>query len=345
MKAAYISNHGNLDKIQFGDLNDIRIGHNEVLIETKFAALNHLDIFVIRGWPGLNLKMPHVLGADGSGIVKEIGSEVSTVKIGDRVATNPGISCGKCELCLSGKQSLCKKFSIKGENEWGTFAEFFSMPEINILKIPKSFPIEKAAAAPLTFLTAYRMLVTLGNVKPGHFVFIHGAGGGVSSAAVQIAKYYGAEVIATTSTEEKIERTRQLGADHVINYKRMEDYTTYVYKDITKRSGIDIVIDNVGTKTFNTSIRLLKSGGRLITCGATSGSQTEINLANIFWKQLEIKGSTMANQAEFQAVMRLIFEGKLNPIIDNIFPFEKVRDAEDYLNKGKQFGKVLLKIS
>ncbi|MFX1600733.1 MAG: zinc-binding dehydrogenase [Promethearchaeota archaeon] len=345
MKAAYISNHGNLDKIQIGEVNDLRIGPNDVLIKTRFAALNHLDLFVIRGWPGLLLKMPHVLGADGSGIVKEIGSEVTTVKINDKVTINPGISCGKCEMCLSGKQVLCKEFLIKGEHEWGTFAEFFTMPEINLLKVPESFPLDKAAAAPLTFLTAYRMLTTLGVVKREDFVFIHGAGGGVSSAAIQIAKYFGAKVIATTSTPEKIEKAKKLGADHVINYKEMRDYTEYVYKEITKRRGIDLVIDNVGTVTFNTSLRLLRSGGRLITCGATSGPQLEINVANIFWKHLEIKGSTMSNQGEFRAVMRLVFEGKLNPVIDKIFPLDKAKDAENYLNEGKQFGKVLLDLS
>ncbi len=344
MKAAYILNHGNIENIQIGEVDDLRINPNDVLIKTEFAALNHLDLFVIKGWPGLNLKMPHVLGADGSGIVKEIGSEVSTLRIGDKVIINPGISCGKCEMCLSGKQVLCKEFSIKGEHEWGTFSEFFKMSEINVLKIPNSFSLDKAAAAPLTFLTAFRMLTTLANTKPGDFVFIHGAGGGVSSAAVQIAKFYGAKVIATTSTPEKIEKTKKLGADYVINYKEIKDFTQYVYKEITNRRGIDIVIDNVGNATFNKSIRLLRPGGRIITCGATSGSQIELNLANIFWKHLEIKGTTMSNQGEFRRVMKLVFEGKLSPIIDKIYPLDKVKEAESYLNEGKQFGKILLKI-
>jgi NADPH:quinone reductase-like Zn-dependent oxidoreductase len=345
MKAAYISNHGSLDNIQIGEVDEIKIGSNDVLIETHFAALNHLDLFVIKGWSGLNLRMPHVIGADGSGVVKEIGSEVSTLKIGDRVTINPGISCGKCVKCLSGKQVLCKKFGIKGEHEWGTFAKFFKMPEINVLKIPKSFPLDKAAAAPLTFLTAYRMVITLGKTRPGEFIFIHGAGGGVSSAAIQIAKYIGARVVATTSSSEKIEKAEKFGADYVINYKEMRDYSQYVYKEITKRRGIDIVIDNVGNATFNTSIRLLRSGGRLITCGATTGAQVELNLANIFWKHLQIKGTTMSNQGEFHEVMRLIFKGKLNPIIDKIYQLDKAKDAEKYLNEGSQFGKVLLKVS
>ncbi|MFX0020909.1 MAG: zinc-binding dehydrogenase [Candidatus Hermodarchaeota archaeon] len=345
MKAAYISNHGSLDNIQIGEVDDIKIGSNDVLIETHFAALNHLDLFVIKGWSGLNLRMPHVIGADGSGVVKEIGSEVSTIKIGDKVTINPGISCGKCEKCLSGKQVLCKKFTIKGEHEWGTFAEFFKMSEINVLKIPNAFPLDKAAAAPLTFLTAYRMVKTLGKASSGDFIFIHGAGGGVSSAAVQIAKYFGAKVIATTSSSEKIEKTKKLGADYVINYKEMKDYSQYVYKELTKRCGIDIVIDNVGKATFNNSIRLLKPGGRLITCGATSGPNIEINLANVFWKHLQIKGTTMSNQNEFRAVMKLIFDGELTPIIDSVFPLDRVKDAERYLSEGKQFGKVLLNVS
>lgn len=345
MKAAYISNHGNLDNIQIGEVDDIKIDPNEVLIKTHFAALNHLDLFVIKGWSGLKLKMPHVFGADGSGIVKQIGSEVSTIEIGDMVTINPGISCGKCEKCLSGKQVLCKQFAIKGEHEWGTFAEFFKMPEINILKIPNGFPLDKAAAAPLTFLTAYRMVNTLGKTRPGDFIFIHGAGGGVSSAAVQIAKYLGATVIATTSSSEKIEKTKKLGADYVINYKEMTDYTQLVYKEITKRRGVDIVIDSVGKTTFKTSIRLLRLGGRLITCGATTGSQVELNLANIFWKHLQIKGTTMSNQGEFHEVMKLIFERKLNPIIDKIYSLDKAKEAENYLNDGNQFGKILLKVS
>jgi NADPH:quinone reductase-like Zn-dependent oxidoreductase len=345
MKAAYISNHGKLENIQIGEVDDLMIDPNDVLIETHYAALNHLDLFVIRGWPGLDLSMPHVIGADGSGIVKEIGSEVSMFKIGDKVTINPGLSCQKCEMCLSGKQVLCKQFSIKGEHEWGTFAEFFKIPEINILKLPNSFPLDQAAAAPLTFLTAFKMLISLGNAKPGDFIFIHGAGGGVSSAAIQIAKYFGAKVIATTSSQEKMEQTKKLGADYVINYKKMKDYTKFVYNEITNRRGIDIVIDNIGDVTFNKSIRLLRAGGQLITCGATSGSKIELNLANIFWKNLQIKGSTMSNQGEFRAVMRLVFEGKLKPIIDKIFPFNKVKDAEKYLSEGKQFGKVLLKVS
>jgi len=345
MRAAFINKHGNLERIQIGELDVPKIGPNDVLIETKYAALNHVDIFLVRGWPGLKLDMPHVLGADGSGIVKEVGSAVTTVSNGDRITINPGLSCGKCDMCLTGQQVYCKYFSIKSEYEWGTFAEYFKIPEINVLKIPENYALEKAAAAPLTFLTAYRMLKTQANVQPGEYVFIHGIGGGVSSAAVQIAKYFGATVIATTSTDEKIEKAKKLGADYVLNYNEMGDYIKYVYDELTKRYGIDVVIDSVGQATFPTSIRLLRPGGRLITCGATTGPLSQIQINHIFWKHLEIKGSTMSNQGEFRDVMQLVFKQKVNPIIDKIFPLEKAMEAEKYLSEAKHFGKILLQIS
>jgi len=345
MKAAYIENHGDINEIRVGNLDIPTIRPNEVLVETNYAALNHLDVFVVRGWPGLSLSMPHILGADGSGIIKEVGSDITTVKEGDRVTINPGLSCGKCQMCLSGNQVFCKQFSIIGEHGWGTFAQFFKVPEINVFKLPDTFPLDKAAATPLTFLTAYRMLTTQANLKAGEIIFIHGAGGGVSSAAIQIAKYLGATVIATTSTSEKVRKTIELGADHVINYIEMKDFIKYVYLELTKKHGIDVVIDNVGQATFPTSIRLLRPGGRLITCGATSGPSTKIDINQIFWKHLEIKGSTMSNQNEFHEVMNLVIKGKINPIIDTIYPFDQVKEAENYLMEGKQFGKVLLKIS
>ena len=344
MKAAYIKSHGKLDNIEVGDLDVPKIGANEVLIETKYSALNHLDIFVTRGWPGLNLKLPHILGADGSGVVKEVGSSVTTLSEGDRITINPGISCGKCEMCLSGNQVFCRQFSIKGEHDWGTFAEYFKVPEISAIKIPDSYPFDKAAAAPLTFLTAYRMLKTQANLQSGQYLFIHGAGGGVASAAVQIGKVLGAIVIATTSTPEKMERTKQLGAEHVINYKENKDYGKQVYLEFTKKHGIDVVLDNVGQATFPTSIKLLRAGGKIITCGVTSGPFTKLNITDIFWKHLEIKGSTMANQGEFREVMKFVLEGKLEPVIDKIYPLDEAREAEVYLDSGNQYGKVLLQI-
>ena len=343
MKAAFITSHGDLDRIQIGNLEIPKIGPNDVLIKTKFAALNHLDLFVVKGWPGLKLSMPHIIGADASGIVEEIGSEVSTLVKGDKVTINPGLSCNKCEMCLSGNQVLCKQFSILGEFQAGTFAEYFKVPEVNALKVPNNYPLDKAAAAPLTFLTAWRMLTTKANVKKGEYVFIHGAGGGVSTAAIQIAKLLGATVITSTSSSEKIKKAKQIGADYVINYKEVKDLAKVIYTELTNGYGIDVAIDTVGMATFPDSISLLRTGGRVITCGVTSGPTTKIDLAKVFWKHLEIKGSTMANQSEFRDVMKLVFNGEISPIIDKIFPLEVIKDAMIYLEKGIQFGKVLLK--
>lgn len=345
MKAAFIAQHGNAESIQVGDLDLPDISPNEVLIEIKYGALNHIDLFVVKGWPGLNLNMPHVLGSDGSGVVKEVGSEVTTLEKEDKVVINPGISCGKCEMCLSGKQNYCNKFSILGENQWGTFAEYVKVPEINAIKIPHDVPLKKAAAAPLTFLTAWRMLFSRANIKHHETVFIHGAGGGVANAAIQIAKFLNAKVITSTSTREKMERAKMIGADHVINYRENPDFETYVYKELTKKQGIDVVIDSVGHETFQKSIRLLKSGGKLVTCGATTGPKSEIDIRRIFWKQLEIKGSTMSNQKEFRDVMNLIFKCKISPEIDKTYKLDNIIEAEKYLDEGNQFGKITLKIS
>lgn len=344
MKAAFFKNHGNLDQIEVGEIPAPKCGPTEVLVETSYAALNHLDIFVTIGWSGLKLELPHILGSDASGIVKEVGSLVTTVKPGDKVTINPGISCGKCEMCLSGNQNLCSQYHIKGEHVNGTFAELFTIPEINILKIPENFPMDQAAAAPLSYLTAWRMLTTKAPVKQGDYVFIQGGSGGVATCAIQIAKNFGATVIASTSTEEKLKRLREVGADYVINYKDMPDYTGYVFKEITKRHGIDIVVDSVGAATFKNSLRMLKVNGKLVTCGATTGPNSDIALNAVFWKQLEILGSTMSNMREFHEVMKIIFVGKLKAIIGKQFSLDQAKEAEEYLNSGKQFGKVVLKV-
>ncbi len=346
MKAAFITQHGTLDEIKMGDDLDVpAIKPTEILVQAKYTALNHLDYFVVKGWPGLTLRFPHVLGSDGSGIVKETGSEVTTVKKGDHVTINPGISCGKCPRCLSGNQNFCSQFSIKGEHEGGTYAEFFTVPEINALKIPDAYPMDKAAAAPLVFLTAWRMLVTRAGVKRDDIVLIHGASGGVATAAIQIAKLFNATVITTTSDATKVAKAKRIGADHVINYKEEKDYATRVFKELTGKRGVDIVIDSVGAPTFETSVRMLKPDGKLVTCGATAGPSTTLSINNVFWKQLNIIGSTMSNQKEFRDVMKHVFDGSLEPVIDKCFPLAEARAAELYLVAGGQFGKVIMQVS
>ena len=345
MKAGYIENHGSVENIKIGDVDDPKIGNLDVIIKTEFAALNRLDLFVVQGWPGLKLKMPHVLGSDGSGIITEVGPDIITdFHVGDRVLINPGIGCGQCSQCLSGRQNFCSNFSILGENRNGTYAEYVKVPSRNVLKIPESYPFDKAAAAPLTFLTAWRMLVTQAQIKSGEFVLIQGGSGGVSTAAIQIAKYFNATTIVTTSSDEKTAKAKEIGADHVINYNQNPNYAKEVYKELTKKKGIDLVVDSVGTATFNTSLKMLRSGGRLVTCGATTGPKADLDIRSIFWKQLKILGSTMSNNQEFQDVMKLVLSGNFSPVIDNVFKLEDLQDAERYLGESNHFGKVLIKL-
>ncbi|WP_457559746.1 zinc-binding dehydrogenase [Candidatus Harpocratesius sp.] len=344
MKAAYFLQHGNISQIKYGDLPIPEVNPSEILIQTKFASVNHLDLFVLQGWPGLHLKLPHIMGSDGSGIVKEVGTNVSNFRKGDKVVINPGIGCNQCEFCVAGQQSLCKYFSIKGEHQDGTFAEYFTIPTQNALKIPDYFGLKEAAAGALTFLTAWRMLVSKAKIKQNDFVLIQGASGGVSIAAIQIAKFFGAKVITTTSSHEKVEKAKKLGADYVINYNEIPNYTKKIYKEITKEHGIDIVIDSVGKATFSKSIKLLSKGGKLITCGATTGPTTAIDIRNLFWKQISLIGSTMSNHHEFLKVMQLIFERKLIPLIDSIYSLDNVKEAEHFLKIGNHFGKIVIEI-
>lgn len=345
MKAAFIKQHGGFDQLLIGNLETPKIKPNEVLIQAKYGALNHIDVFLIKGWPGLKLNMPHVLGSDGSGVIKEVGSAVTTVNGGERVAINPGLSCGKCNFCLSGNQNFCKSFSIIGEHRWGTYCEYFKVPEENVVIMPNNFSYELAAAAPLAYLTAWRLLTTQANLKKDELVLIHGAGGGVSTAAIQIAKYIGAKVITTTSDKDKVRKAKEIGADFVINYKTDPDYSKTIYSQISNKQGIDVILDSVGKLTMPISLRLLKPGGRLVIPGSTTGPITEIDIRQIFWKQLKIFGSTMSNQKEFREVMKLVFKKKLNPVVDKKFQLEEIVKAEKYLNEAKQFGKILLEIS
>ncbi len=344
MKAVYMEEHGDLDKLKFGDLPVPTVGPNDVLIKLEYAGLNHLDIFVRKGWPGLKLKFPHIFGSDGSGTVVQVGEMVSQVKEGDQVTFNPGVSCGTCEDCLRGEHSLCHKFYIIGENRNGTYAQYVRVPAVNVIKVPSDIDMKVAAAAPLNFLTAWRMLITKAKIKPNDYVLVVGAGGGVSTAAIQIAKLFNAKVIATSSTPEKLEKAREIGADYVINYREVEDWEKVVYVDITEKRGVDIAVDSVGTATFAKSLRTLRKGGKLVTCGATTGPKTDLLINLVFWKQLEILGSTMSSQSEFRDVMKLVFARKLRPVIDKVFPLEEAQEAQARMEKGQQFGKILLEI-
>ncbi len=308
----------------------------------KAAALNHLDLFVIEGLPGLVLQMPHVLGADGAGVVDATGDDVGSVKPGDRVMLNPVLSCGCCEFCQAGEQSLCIKVGIVGEHQDGTLAEFFVVPEENLHRIPEAVGFEAAAAFSLVFQTAWRMLMTRARLLPGQDLLIHGVGGGVSLAALAIGKLAGARVFVTSSSDVKLQKAKSLGADFLYNY-REQDVARAVLAETGKR-GVDVVVDSVGGETWRKSLQAVRKGGRIVSCGATAGPNPQEEIRLIFWKQIDILGSTMSNRVEYGQVVTLLGEGKLQPVIDRVFPLEQGREALQHLHDVAQFGKVVVTV-
>jgi len=342
MKAAFFREHGSLDRIECGDLPDPVPGPGQVRIRLRAGALNHLDIFVRMGIPGISLAFPHVMGSDGAGVVESTGPGVTRAKAGDEVVLNPGINCGTCEFCLRGEHSLCATFHLIGEHIAGTFAEYVVVPEINAYPKPPALSWEEAAAFPLTFLTAWRMLVTKARGKPGETLLIIGIGGGVALAALQLAKMIGLTVGVTSGTADKLSRAKALGADFGIDHSA-GDFSREARK-LTGKRGVDIVLDSVGRATWKQSIASLAKGGRLLTCGATSGPNPEEDLARIFWNQLSVHGSTMGTHGEFAEMSRLFRDGRLRPVVDAVFPLSQAREAERRLEEKKQFGKIVLKV-
>ena len=342
MKAMAITAQEGKEKMQYVDIERPQLGPREVLIETHAAALNHLDIFVRDNLDSLKLAPPHIAGADGAGVVAEVGAEVHTVKVGDRVLINPGLNCGVCEFCQAGEQSLCVRFGIMGETCPGTFAEYFKVPQENVHPVPEGFSWEEAAAFPLVFVTAWRMLISKAQIKPGEEILILGIGGGVSTAALQIAKAVGLRAFVTSSSDEKLQKAKNLGADVVINYKT-QDFAREV-RETTKRRGVDVVVDSVGGETYAKSLASLVKGGRLVTCGATAGPRPQTDLQRIFWNQLSVFGSTMGNRREFSEMLSFVRNGGVKPVIDQVLPLSEGADAIARMEGGKQFGKIVLKV-
>ncbi len=342
MRALAFYEHGGIDKLQIVDLPRPAIGPDDVLINVKAVALNHLDLWVREGLPNLKLAMPHIPGSDMAGVIAEVGANVSGFKVGQHVAVNPGVSCGHCEFCLAGEQSLCPDFGILGEHSTGGAAEFARVPAVNLLPIPDDFPFQVAAAAPLVYLTAWRALISRARLREGEDVLVLGAGGGVSTAAIQIAKHAGARVFVTSSSDEKLKKAKEIGADFGYNYNTQE-WDRQLYAATNKR-GVDVVFESVGAATWIKSIRSLKRGGRMVVIGATSGPNPQEEIRYIFWKQIEIIGSTMSNQSEFRDVMKLVLRGELKPVIDSILPLERAQEAHARLAGGGQFGKIVMTI-
>ena len=341
MKASFFRAHGGLDKIQHGDLPDPVPGAGEVRVRIRAGALNHLDLFVRNGIPGLTLALPHVMGADGAGVVDLVGPGVTRVAPGDEVVLNPGINCGSCEFCLRGEHSLCRSFHLLGEHVWGTFAGYVVAPEINAYPRPQGLTWEESAAFPLTFLTAWRMLVTKAKARPGQSILILGIGGGVSLAAFQIAKLLGLTVGVTSGSADKLLRAKEMGAEFVIDHGAA-DFSRETRK-ITGKRGVDIVLDSVGKATWKRSIASLARGGRLLTCGATTGPDPEEDLARIFWNQLTVMGSTMGTHAEFSDLLRMFEGGGIRPVVDSVFPLSETREAQRRMEEKKQFGKIVIR--
>ncbi|MFX0114962.1 MAG: zinc-binding dehydrogenase [Candidatus Hodarchaeota archaeon] len=343
MKAVLLYEHGGPEKLTYTDFPTPVITPNQVLIRIKAVALNHLDLFVRKGIPGLRFEMPHILGSDIAGEVAEVGSAVHSLDPDQRVVVNPGLYCGHCEFCVAGEHSLCNQYGILGEHRRGGYAEFIAIKKGNVLPIPdySSLDFVNAAAVPLTFMTAWRMLTTRAKLKPGEDVLITGAGGGVALAALQIAKLIGARVFVTSSSDEKLQKALKLGADVGINYQEHPDYHKQIW-ELTRKRGVDVVVDSAGQATWEKSLRTLRKGGRLVTCGATTGPIATTNINLLFWKQLSLQGSTMGSRAELDAVLKLVWNNQLQPIVDRKLPLRDAQKAHEYLEEGNQFGKVVL---
>lgn len=342
MKAAYFERHGGPDVIRVGDLPEPTAGPGEAVIRVRAAGLNHLDLWTRRGLPGLTLKMPHIGGSDVAGEIAATGDGVEGWAPGDRVAVNPGLWCvdDACEWCARDEHPLCTTYRILGEHVPGGFAERVAVPVRNLVRLPDGFPFATAAVAPLVYQTAWRGLLTRGRLAPGETVLVTGASGGVSTAAIQIAKHRGARVFAVTSGPANTRRVEALGADLVID-RLEEDFSRRVWAE-TKKRGVDLVLDSVGAATWEGCVRTLARAGRMVVYGATTGPQGTLNIARLFWSQTSIMGTTMATRAEFEAVMRLVLDGTLTPIVDDVWPLDRAREAHERLEAGGVFGKLVL---
>jgi NADPH:quinone reductase-like Zn-dependent oxidoreductase len=342
MKAIVFHQHGGPEVLHYEDAPQPIIHANEVLVRVKACALNHLDIWVRIGIPGVPFPLPHIPGSDIAGEIAQIGADVTIVRVGQKVVLAPGVSCGKCAACLAGQDNRCRQFTNLGYMIDGGCAEFVRCPEVNCLPFPENLSFEEAASIPLVFQTAWHMLIARAELQPGEDVLVLGAGSGVGSAAIQISKFFGARVIATAGNEAKLEKAKQLGADHVINHKSQKIRDEV--RRITGKRGVDVVFEHVGTATWDESIASLAASGRLVTCGATTGYDAKIDLRFLFSRQLSLLGSYMGTKSELQTVMKLVAAGRLKPIIDRVFPLAEAAAAHTYLESGQQFGKVVLRV-
>ena len=355
MKAAFIESHGGPEALRFGERPEPRPEAGEVLVGLAAASLNHLDLWVRNGIPGVPVSFPRILGADGAGTILELGEGADEALArqpagpggrplapGDRVVLNPGLSCGRCEFCRRGEDHLCIRFRLLGEHADGTWAERIAVPAVNVFPWPAALSAAEAAAFPLVTLTAWRMLRVRGRLARGETVLVHGIGGGVATAALGIAVAAGARVMVTSSADAKLARARELGAEAGVNYVR-EDVRAAVRAWTAKR-GVDVVVDSVGGEAWSVSLDAAARGGRIVTCGATAGEDPPARIRRIFWKHLDVLGSTMGSRRDFADVLAAVARGELRPAVDRVFPLAEAGAALRRLEARGQFGKIVLTI-
>ena len=344
MRALALTGTGGLEHLALLDVPAPAVAApDEVLVRIRTAALNRLDLFIADGLKGLTYRFPHIVGSDGAGVVEAVGPAVQGARPGDRVMLNPGISCRDCDTCRAGDEPLCSEYQILGEHRAGTAAEYVVVPEANVAPVPADMTWAEAAAYPLATLTAWRMLTSRARIVAGERVLIWGAGGGVAQAAIQIAKLRGAEVVATSGSDAKLETARRLGADHVVNH-RTDDVVAEVRRMLGRRA-VEVVVDTVGEATWPTSLRLLGPAGRLVTCGATSGPIVSLDVRKLFWYQWSILGSTMGSRREFAEIVQLAAGGQLRPVVDSVVPLAEGVAAYRRLADAAQTGKLVLEVS
>lgn len=342
MKAVVFYEHGGVDKLTYADREKPEISPYEVLVKVKACALNHLDIWVRQGLPGIEIPMPHIPGSDIAGEVAEIGMEVKNFRVGDKVLIAPGVRCRKCVYCITNSDSMCNSFKIMGFQVHGGYAEYAKAHVDNIIPVSNKYSFEEWAAIPLVFVTAWHMLITRGQLKPGENVLIHAAGSGIGSAAIQIAHLAGARVITTARGKEKLEKAKQLGADEIIDYSK-EDYLERV-KQITNNKGVDLIFEHIGPDTWEKNLQCLAKGGRMVVCGATSGPKITMEIRFLFMKQHAIIGCYMGSKKELLDVLNLVELGRLKPVIDTVFPLKEAATAQQRMLNRENFGKIVLKV-
>lgn len=340
MKVVLFREHGGPEKLSYEEMPTPQLSGSEVLVRVKACALNHLDIWIRQGNPAYPMPLPHVSGSDVAGIVEQVGAQVDSVTVGQRVFVSPGLSCWKCDQCLAGRDNLCRSYGLVGAMTHGGYAEYVKVPFRNVLPIPGNLSFEQAAAFPLVSVTASHMLFALAGLQHGETVLIMGAGSGVGSMAVQMAKLAGARVMTTVGSDDKIQKAVTLGADVVFNHTR--EKVAERVKLLTEGRGVDVVIEHIGPEVWDTCLDSLARGGRLITCGATTGTEVKLDLRYVYARQLTIKGSYMGTRAELVKAAELMGQGRLISVIDRTFPLQEARAAQELMLSRKFFGKILL---